>query len=150
MNIPILPHWGQFAGLVLLETLLILLFAAGVAGLCRSAMWKRTIWQVALVAGLLVLLCELAGVTRMAAGWMAVPGPLEPAAREIVVTRGEAPVWGETPTRSGAGGSAGLMVPIENAGPAGSWWPGLVWMGGLICWTIWFARGRWFCWWMAR
>src|SRR6266404_7811229 len=54
-----------------LQASLIFLLAWGLQRLARTGWWRRTIWQVALLALGLMAVLELTGISRATAGWAA-------------------------------------------------------------------------------
>ena len=66
---PTLREWFQFGGTLALELVVIFTLAKLVSLRLRSASWRRALWQMSLLAMLLVVVGELNGVR----GWMRRP-----------------------------------------------------------------------------
>ena len=66
---PTLREWFQFGGTLALELVVIFAVAKLVSLRLRSASWRRALWQMSLLAMLLVVVGELNGVR----GWLRLP-----------------------------------------------------------------------------
>src|SRR5260221_8441253 len=126
--------WIQLFGALALETTVVALAAVAVQRFLASAVWRRTLWQTALLGLGLMAVLELTGVSRAAVGWGA--GHLRlirptPLVVRIAPSNPAAPMQpAETPP------TVALNVPFpapvssaEEKGPV-AWWPGIVWLAG--------------------
>lgn len=124
--IPDLAWWGQLFGLLATEAALLVALAAAGARWSRSAHWRRLIWQSAFMAVALVWSVELAGGRGWLAQWRPVPEPPRQVTARLI---GDAPVVGEQVTFEFPT-EVPVVVPAQRQEPR--WWPGLLWLGGML------------------
>ena len=91
---PTLREWMQFGGMLALELVIVFAVAKLVALRVRSAQGRRALWQITLLAMLLVSVGELNGVR----GWLRLPEKKTPspdaATQKVVVTLKDVePTW---------------------------------------------------------
>jgi len=82
---PTWQTWGEFLGVLALESLVVLAAAKLISRRLRSAQWQRAVWQIAIVVMWLAVLGELNGVRA----WLRLPSTAAPAhspAHAVVVT----------------------------------------------------------------
>ena len=83
---PTLREWMQFSGTLALELVVVFAVAKLVALRVRSAQGRRALWQITLLAMLLISVGELNGVR----GWLRLPekkiSPPAPATQKVIVT----------------------------------------------------------------
>src|SRR5437762_239369 len=63
--------WLQLIGLLACEAALVVGGGVVLDRFTRSAAWRRTLWQVCLLSLLLLPICELSGMARLWADWLA-------------------------------------------------------------------------------
>ncbi|KPK50213.1 MAG: hypothetical protein AMK72_02790, partial [Planctomycetes bacterium SM23_25] len=155
---PPLDVWLGLAGVLAAGTAAAVVAAALAAHLLRAASWRRTVWQVATVAMLILVAVEVTGVGFGVASWLAPrrpPGRPAPVSDAVAHTAAVVSAHHETrparsherPARASAPLSApGTMVKERSAPDAASaevtsvgtgsgpltvgWWPGVVWLVG--------------------
>ena len=116
---PTLRTWFEFSGPLALEVLILFAVAKLISLRLRSPAWQRCLWQMALVAMLLVLMGELNGV-RGLIRWPEKPRTTVPAKSNhaVIVTIKDAEALNERKT------SAVVHAPQPTI------WPAVIW-GGL-------------------
>lgn len=124
--IPDLAWWGQLFGLLATEAALLVALAAAGARWSRSAHWRRLIWQSAFMAVALVWSVELAGGRGWLAQWRPVPEPPRQVMARVV---GDTPVGGEQVTFEFPA-EVPVVAPAQRQEPR--WWPGFLWLGGML------------------
>jgi hypothetical protein len=67
--VPTLHFWAQLIGLLALEISIIVTLAFTLQRYVQRGAWRRTIWQIALLASGLIALLELTGLSRAAMSW---------------------------------------------------------------------------------
>ncbi|MBI5387496.1 MAG: hypothetical protein HZA90_22785 [Verrucomicrobia bacterium] len=126
MNFLATPWQGLLATLAL-EIAGLVLTIFGLQHLCRSAVTRRLLWQVALLSCAVLLGCELTGASRAMIGSLqrklaaplpvAAPSPAPPAAAKsfstVIVRELDAPTTIELPPEP-------AVQPV--------WWPGMLWL----------------------
>ena len=142
-----------------MESTLIFVLATGVQRYLRAGVWRRSLWQAALIGLGFIAAIELTGISRplMARAFSQpestarthpVAKSLAPVSRvdfsqqrTIVVTASESatPVNAQSfqdqeRPENAAGGVAAIS---QNAAEAFGWWPGIVWVAGFV-----FVLGR--------
>jgi len=135
---PVLTIWLQLFGALALEVSLIFLVAVGLQRRARTGVWRRTVWQVALVGVGLVTLLELTGLSRAAIGWT-VPKAKLRTPLPVQETRNSFPILSE-PMIEIAPVQEAVAPPVAvSALPPASgqwarvrsgWWPGIIWLTG--------------------
>jgi len=155
---PSMAAWLELLGVLAAGACLIAALAAVVARALRSAAWRRTVWQVATVALVVLVMIEVTGVGRGLAPWLAprpaadrTALPAEPArsaraaasaplhaatpSHDVSPARSadaEKPSRGirhaRTPARGEQASPGAVTSPALPDGPG--WWPGCVWLLG--------------------
>ena len=124
--------WAEFFIVLAAEAALLVLGAAIIQRFTNSATWRRTIWQACFVGLAVLLACELFGA-RVATKEMfrrEPPRPSQPSS--------PAPTPQVAPRITPAFDSTRLVLatPIQNPKPEikneWEWWPGVVWLGGVL------------------
>jgi len=133
-----LTIWLHLFGTLALEASLIFLVAVGLQRRARTGVWRRTIWQVALVGVGLVTLLELTGLSRAAVCWTAPKAklqrtlPLKETRNNFPIPSG--PMIEIAPVRE----TVAPPVPVaafsiasdQLARVRSGWWPGIIWLAG--------------------
>ncbi len=138
---PTSVFWVQLFGALALETSVIVLASVTVQRFATSTVWRRTLWQAALLGLGLIAVLELTGVSRAAVGWGADHLRLKRPAPLVVRIAPSNPVspikLTETPpTVTSAVPLPASVSAAEETSPF-AWWPGIVWLAGLS-----FVLGR--------
>jgi beta-lactamase regulating signal transducer with metallopeptidase domain len=128
-----LNFWWRFGAMLALELGVVAAVALAAQHLVRRALWNRLIWQVCLIAMLVVLAIELSGVRGLLAAQLFTPEKgrqieIPEKAVSFLVTISE-------PAAAITGSQPALHSDTAGRGPAGTlWWPGIVWatVSGLL------------------
>src|SRR5213593_422417 len=130
---PTSVFWTQVFGSLALETTIIFLLALLIQRCGPSAVWRRLIWQAALVAFALILVLELSGLSRASSCW---------ATARIKATK-RMPAAVSTPPNPRLVSESAVIEPATILAPPVSvpvsnrdqesrvpWWPGIIWLAG--------------------
>jgi beta-lactamase regulating signal transducer with metallopeptidase domain len=128
---PSLNEWARFGNVLALELVVVFAVAKLISLRLRSATWRRALWQMTLLALLLVTLGELNGVR----GWLRLPekkaAPLSE--RKVVVTLQDAePDWALFRDQLASEAAPLATAVPKPAPPPSRWqqhtgWPALAW-----------------------
>jgi beta-lactamase regulating signal transducer with metallopeptidase domain len=126
--------WAEFFIVLAAEATLLVIVAAVAQRFAPSETWRRTIWQGSFVALAILLICETNGA-RTAIKGLFVRGETAP---RLPAAVSPAPVPDMVPPMTAAPESTGVVpaMPIEQPGAKADdwhrWWPGVVWVGGVV------------------
>jgi Zn-dependent protease with chaperone function len=101
----------------------------------RSAMWRRTIWRITLIAVATLVICESAGLGHTFAGWARRQFVSAPESPRAVVA--EPPIFLPVlpPIAFAPAREVAVLVVPQVATPLSednsTWWPGLLWLCGI-------------------
>jgi len=138
------PFWLQLFASLALEMTIIFILAFVLQRASPISAWRRTIWQVAMLAAGLTAVLEGTGVSRAAIGWSAVhfhqperwsrTSPVRPEERpapqsETRVVRTVISATGVEPVRH-EGESSLSTHAVRQQQPRFTWWPGILWLAG--------------------
>lgn len=128
---PSLNEWARFGGVLALELVVVFAVAKLISLRLRSATWRRALWQMTLLALLLVTVGELNGVR----GWLRLPekkaAPLSE--RKVVVTLQDAePDWALFREQLSSEAAPLVSATAKPSPPPSRWqqhtgWPAVVW-----------------------
>jgi hypothetical protein len=124
------PFWTEFFIVLAGEGALLVVAAAIAQRFVRSEMWRRTVWQGCFAGLTILLICELNGAR---------------AAMKTIFVRSKAPSSFEAPVSPAPWrdvfprvpaaldkAAVALPVPMERITDWHRWWPGVVWLGGVL------------------
>jgi len=129
---PALGFWWRFLALLAVEMSLIVVAAFACQCFTKSAMWRRAIWQAAVLGALVLLLCELTGASRViramiSSGRTGVPAVIAKKQPSFLVTVTDSPM---IPGTSVSPNSSARIPTAARPGETRSWWPGILWCAG--------------------
>ncbi|MGE3308625.1 MAG: M56 family metallopeptidase [Limisphaerales bacterium] len=133
---PELAEWGRLLAVLTVEISLVIGFSALLATRMRSASHRRSVWLASLWAVLFVVAGELVGVRSL----LPKPSMEEAGARRVVAT---------VVDPEDAVSVTSPASPSQESGPdsmTGTWWPGIVWLGGALIGTMFLVAGHVFLW----
>lgn len=138
---PTLQEWFQFSGTLALELTVVFAVAKLAASRVRSAQGRRALWQIAMLALLLVSVGELSGVR----GWMRRSERKAPASQtKVVVTfRDVEPSWEEFRDAVTAEAPPAVVTPQRpSCWQQRAVWPALLWamVAGLVLFRMLIAQ----------
>ena len=149
-----LEFWARFFGRLALEMALVALLAAWLQRLIKPALWRRTIWQTALLGMVLLLAGELTGVNGVVAGWShlrkipaQISSPLPDLKTKAVVSV-KILSTALTPMPDAPQLGAPLSGPAKSV--SAIWWPAGIWLLGMLGAMTGVLAPRFLFWWLRR